>query len=328
MVNYCPSFLTFNFRAPERPTKMTQISFLKDSHRNLRTEDQFYPGASDLRNAFLGRFSTPLKASEDRFCWDFWVVPRQYRLLRTPAESFFGPKLFNPFLGHLLQWGRQNLGCQMISHPWLSAYIDGCHQSLHSDVPHGPWSFVYSLTPWKERAFTGGETLLTRTKLLNYFGEVRHDQSDEAESFIQKVEPKMNRLTLFDPRYPHGVERVQNVEDLSQARLVIHGWFTEPRPMLEGTLTFKKIAQPLDRLADHIISSIEPEQVYGLLSTRFEIDSNGKISSAKILCNHLIDDRGTVLANSKLKSTLQNLEVSFPKSAGRTTLTLPVEFKR
>ena len=307
---------------------MSRVSFLPNSHRNLRTQDHFYPEYRALRQLYVDRFAHPLRATEDRFCWDFWVVPDQYRLLRTPAEAFFGKKLFSPFLNHLLMWGRKNLGCQMISHPWLSAYIDGCYQNLHSDVPHGPWSFVYSLTPWRERKFSGGETLLTRPKLLNYFQELHHDQSDETEQFIEKVPPQMNRLTLFDPRYPHGVERVNNVEDLSQARLVIHGWFTEPRPMLEGALDFKKIAKPMDLMANGLIQMIEPEQSFGLLSVRFKIARSGKIEETKVLCNHLINSSGEVLSSAQIKKTIQNLEVVFPKSSGTTELTLPIEFKK
>ena len=311
---------------------MTKIIHSKDSLQNLHIEDQFYYGAHTLRDTFTTRFENPLHATSDRFCWDYWRVPDQYRLLRTPAESFFGTKPFKPFLEHLLNWGRSNLGCQMISHPWLSAYIDGCYQSLHSDVPHGPWSFVYSLTPWNTRKFTGGETVIAKPKLLRYFQEVTHHQSDEHAQLFQKVEPKFNRLTVFDPRYPHGVQSVKGEEDLLASRLVIHGWFTEPRPMLEGTLPFKKIMKPLDLLALSIIHLIEPLKYSGLLSIRFHILGSGKIGSAQVLCAHLINPMGETLhktaLNKMLLQALMNNEIIFPKSNGPTTLTLPIEFKK
>ncbi len=41
-------------------------------------------------------------------------------------------------------------------------------QELHTDAPHGPWAFVLSLTP-EPRAFAGGETLLMRPRVLNYW---------------------------------------------------------------------------------------------------------------------------------------------------------------
>lgn len=41
-------------------------------------------------------------------------------------------------------------------------------QELHTDAPHGPWAFVLSLTP-AERAFAGGETLIMKPHVLNYW---------------------------------------------------------------------------------------------------------------------------------------------------------------
>ena len=46
--------------------------------------------------------------------------------------------------------------------------------------------------------------------------------------------PLFNRLTVFDPRYPHGVRLVEGVQDPLKARLVLHGWFTEPVPFFDG----------------------------------------------------------------------------------------------
>jgi hypothetical protein len=311
---------------------MEKVLLTPTALQNVRIEDNFYPQAKKLRKAFDDRFANPLRATPERFCWDYWLVPQQYKLLRTPAEAFFGDKLFQPFLAHLLQWGRENLGCQMISHPWLSLYLDGCYQSLHSDVPHGPWSFVYSLTPWSTRTFRGGETLLAKPKLLRYFQEVSHEHSDEHENFFQKIEPAMNRLTVFDPRYPHGVQEVKGEEDLLKGRLVIHGWFTEPRPMLAGALTFKQILKSLDQLANHLIQQLEPSQFYGLLSLKFRVQTSGKIQSTEVLCGHLVNGQGDSLPMPLLKTIIRAImegnEIQFPKARGMSTITLPIEFKR
>ena len=312
---------------------MTKIKLLPHALSNLRIEDRFYSKASQLRNQFTARFENPYSTQANRFCWDYWEIPEHYRLLRTPAESFFGKKEFAPFLSHLLEWGRQNLGCQMISHPWLSAYFDGCYQSLHSDVPHGPWSFVYSLTPWQNRKFTGGETLLAKPKLLRYFQDIDSTRSDEQAQFFQKIEPQFNRLTVFDPRYPHGVQQIKGEENLLASRLVIHGWFTEPRPMIEGSLTFKQILKPLDSLAISILGHLEPLKYTGLLSIKIEILPSGAVSQLSILCGHLTHPlNGEIIPAPLLKKLLLSHFVKneklFPKSSGKTWLTLPLEFNR
>lgn len=52
------------------------------------------------------------------------------------------------------------------------------------------------------------------------------------------VEPEFNRLTVFDPRLPHGVRPVRGTQDPREARLVLHGWFTEPTPFFTGKYFF------------------------------------------------------------------------------------------
>ncbi len=42
-----------------------------------------------IQLALMCRFRDPLKTTGDRFVWDYWHVPNQYTLLRTPADQFF-----------------------------------------------------------------------------------------------------------------------------------------------------------------------------------------------------------------------------------------------
>jgi hypothetical protein len=301
------------------------LHFRDSALEPISTLSDFYPKARILRTQFEKTFSNPLHANVDRFCWDYWSVPNQYRLLRTPADSFFEPKSFHLFLSHLLNWGRRNLGCQMISKPWLSAYIDGSFQNLHSDVPHGPFSFVYSLTPWKHRTFTGGETLVTKPRLLRYFSELNPKVSHEEKDFFTRIPAHFNQLTVFDPRYPHGVERVQGVESVLESRLVIHGWFTDPRPMIEGSLTVKKVQKSLDEVAHFLLHEFSLLPYSGLFSVRFQIKASGEIAKADILACHLVDGAGQTLARAKVANLLASLgDYRFPKSRGQTEITLPL----
>ncbi len=56
---------------------------------------------------------------------------------------------------------------------------------------------------------------------------------------VTAVEPAFNRLTLFDPRLPHGVRAVEGTRDLRRGRLVVTGWFTEPTPFFNGALLLR-----------------------------------------------------------------------------------------
>ena len=309
---------------------MTYIRFQKNSLDSVRIEDSFYSKGRELRSYYEQQFKNPLQAHSKRFCWDYWHVPEQYRLLRTPAQNFFGDKLFQPFLAHLLAWGRTHLGCQMISHPWLSAYVNDSFQDIHSDIPHGPWSFVYSLTPWRQRKFSGGETFVARPRLLNYYQEYSSDHSDESKDLIQKIAPDQNRLVVFDPRYPHGVTRVNGVEDLLDARLVIHGWFTEPRPMIEGALSTKKAIPALDQVATFLLDSFSKTDLSGIFCVRIQISAAGKTDSIDVLTSHLIHSQTGKAASKKWVQTLLSActTFTFPKSSGTTKITLPIEIKK
>ena len=66
-----------------------------------------------------------------RFVWDYWHVPEQYTLLRTPADQFFPEEDYQRLEDALLDYGEQQLGCRGISPIWLSYYVDGCRQVTH-----------------------------------------------------------------------------------------------------------------------------------------------------------------------------------------------------
>jgi len=137
--------------------------------RSALIVDNFAPEAKPLRAVFDERFRKPRSTRGDRFVWDWWHVPGQYTHLRTPAWTYFPRALYQAFHRGLVAWGREVLGCHDISPPWLSCYVDGCRQELHGDLPHGPWAFVMSLTRWRGRRFSGGETVLVRDEVLDFW---------------------------------------------------------------------------------------------------------------------------------------------------------------
>lgn len=271
-------------------------------------EDNFYSRAPGLRSYFEGVFENPHRARAERFCWDFWHVPRQYTLLRTPAYQFFPQAIYEPFHRYLVKWGRENLGCHDISPTWLSCYVEGCRQEIHRDLPHGPLAFVFSLTRWKQRRFSGGETFLL----------TGDEQALEREDLLTEIEPKFNRLTLFDPSIPHGVNEVRGVQDPAEGRLVIHGWFVQPRPFLVGGLRAGQVQQALEgQLPEILERALPPGSIRpGFASFRLIISRAGKVQSVEAL----VDTAG---AARPLRKALFGL--TFPGSNATTRLTLPIQ---
>ena len=239
--------------------------------RNLVIVDDFAREARALRAVFDERFADPRSTRGDRFVWDWWHVPGQYTALRTPAWQYFPKPLYERFHRRLVAWGRQTLGCHDISPPWLSCYVDGCRQELHGDLPHGPWAFVYSLA--LRRGFAGGQTLLVRDEVLDYWDGFTSTRSIEERELVRAIEPKFGRLIAFDPRIPHGVRTVTGTRDPREGRLVIHGWFVQPRPFVTGPLVVRELS---DHAADlgRVIGNVP---LAGLLALAFDVERTGRV---------------------------------------------------
>lgn len=303
-------------------------------HKHILIQKNFSQVATPLRKAFDVNFENPRSTHQDRFVWDYWHVPNQYTALRTPAWTYFQEDLYMQLHEEIVLWGRRNLGCWDISPPWMTCYVEGCKQELHSDVPHGPWAFVFSLTPakkWSQRKFTGGETRIFKPSVLNYWQNFSESKDRELHSFVDHVESPFNQLTVFDPRYPHGVTEVRGTQNPAEGRLVIHGWFTEPKTYLEGPLNTqsKKVESILDETFDHVVAlvqELQQEQILlqGVMSLQLQVLPNGQVESCHFATCNVLDQYGETpkLFQKELKKIY--LQLNFPKTNGKTLITLPL----
>lgn len=290
--------------------------------------DQFSPFAEKLRTLFDKNFADPRQTHMQRFQWDYWHVPNQYTLVRTPAYQYFPKSIYMGFHKHLVHWGRQHLGCWDITPPWMSFYVEGCKQELHSDVPHGPWAFVYSLT-LDAKKFKGGETLILKPEVLSYWNHFSAQKDHEADSFIKKIPVKFNRLTVFDPRFPHGVSEVKGTNDPREARLVIHGWFTQPKTYINGFLPPKKtenlLNQAFQRTNDLVYHFDQKGvSVFGTLSVYLKVNRLGKVTEARFLTNSLLSKEGRRIPAIEKAILTVYKEITFSPAKGISELTIPL----
>ncbi|MBX5482046.1 MAG: hypothetical protein IRZ16_09455 [Myxococcaceae bacterium] len=301
-------------------------------HRSVVIVDRFFEGAVALRAHFDRRFARPREATADRFVWDWWHVPGQYTALRTPAYHYFPKRAYDAFHQRLVWWGRRTLGCHDVSPPWLSCYVDGCEQQLHGDLPHGHWAFVFSLTRWQTRRFRGGETLLLRDDVLDWWSGFRSTRSVEEPDVLRAVPSKFNRLVAFDPRIPHGVRRVEGTKDPREGRLVIHGWFLQPRPFVEGPLPVRALQQQIDeqvspRLEEALGGGLP---VAGLLSLGFLVAPDGGVQKLRVLCDTTRVPRPLERERHELvRVALRAVgSLKFPGHRRASRVTLPLVFER
>lgn len=294
--------------------------------------DDFTPTARALRRHFDERFEEPRSTRGDRFVWDLWNVPGQYTALRTPAWAYFPKALYERFHQQLVWWGRRVLGCHDVSPPWLSCYVNGCEQRLHGDLPHGHWAFVFSLTGWKQRRFEGGETLLLRDEVLDFWPTFSSVRVQEEPELVEAIAPQFNRLTVFDPRLPHGVRRVDGSMDPRAGRLVVHGWFVQPRPFIEGPLTTRALEKAIEALTGEVIQPrLEAgASLSGLLSIGFRVNPHGTVGAVQVLSDTTRSTRDQEPQRRALvRAVSERLgELRFGPQRGISRVTLPLVFER
>ena len=315
--------LAGDIEIPERPT-------------HVRAVDGFLPAAdaASLRKVFDDHHDDPKRTHEYRFVWDYWHVPGQYTLLRTPAADYFPEAQYRELESTLLTFAREQLGCAGITPVWLSCYVDGCRQELHADVPHGPWAFVLSLTDWKARKFTGGETLILKPETLDYWRGFDADAVVERESLARLVEPEFNRLVVFDPRLPHGVPVVEGVRDPREGRLVIHGWFNDPEPHFTGGLTAAEAEPVLMDILPPLYETLgELPRARGVVAVRAHVRPDGTVERTEYTADSLVPAPGGEDANPteirdaimlEIAGTL--MDATFPAAEEPSVITLPVVF--
>jgi len=311
---------------------------------HLHISDDFLPAglAERLRGSFDERFADPKEGGPERFAWDYWHVPDQYNLLRTPAKAYFSEEDYRELEDALLAYGQDKLGCSRMTPAWLSCYVDGCYQNFHADNPHGPWAFVLSLTRSADR-FEGGATTIMKPSVLEYWRSYDSSKGCEFGDVFDTVAPQFNRLTVFDPRIPHGVSRVRGTQDPREGRLVLHGWYADPTPFFDGALDEDTVQGALSECLEKIGEELQQmPPANGMLSIRIKVLEDGSVESLDWLSDTLVPIPGApVLALDGasveppedarqliLEVIVENLaEVAFPKAEGATEITIPFLFQ-
>lgn len=298
--------------------------------RSLLVLDRFAPEAPALRAAFDARHADPRSTRPDRFVWDWWHVPGQYTALRTPAWTYFPRSTYESFHRRLVRWGRRVLGCHDVSPPWLSCYVEGCGQELHGDLPHGPWAFVLSLTRWDRRTFRGGETLLLRDEVLDHWSGFRSHRGLEVADLFLEVEPRFGRLAVFDPRIPHAVRTVTGTRDPRAGRLVVHGWFVQPRPFVEGPLPAAALAARIGDLTGEVSAALAGLPLAGLLSLGIAVTPSGRVGPVRVLSDTTRAPSGAERERRRALARIRRAVTRwrFPRRRGASWITLPLVFER
>jgi hypothetical protein len=291
--------------------------------------DDFMPSteAEKMRAAIEAHFGNPYDHSaKTHMIWNYWHVPKLYTYLRSLPEIVVGPQLSEAFKTLLLTWTSETLGLAGTKPSYISLYVDGCRQSQHNDAKNGRFGFVYSLTK-NLRKTSGGETLIWRED--DYFATRMH-RACASDAFFDSIEPRFNRLLVFDDRLPHAVQLVEGNMDPLEGRVVIHGHVMEGGPVVRGPVPHETVSRIADQLADEYARALGNSITiyHGPASVRFTVRPDGSVADAHILLDRVrrLPGEGPRVQEMLAELVGRISRLWFPACSEETTITLPFGF--
>ncbi|MEO7655076.1 MAG: hypothetical protein ABIS23_05265 [Sphingomicrobium sp.] len=285
--------------------------------------DDFLPEevAFALRSDIDAHFADPGVHNADHQLWNYWYVPESYTYLRTNPEKVISQDKMDAFVQALSRWAAVNLGFASVTWPFLSLYVPGCSQVLHNDSTNGRMGFVYSLTR-NDRKTIGGETIVMQDKDLF---RAYLDQAAAGSALFDRIEPRFNRLVLFDDRVPHAVQRVEGSMDPVEGRFVLHGHISEAGVIAQGGLHADQVKAVTDAAMRDLRQRASPS-VKGPLVVRLTISAHGSVDGIRPILDRLAssENEETGLLRDAVMDTLS--AARFPTTTAATTANVPLIF--
>jgi hypothetical protein len=262
--------------------------------RHWMVVPEFFGAVDEMRRAYDARFSDPMALSSDRFVWDYWHIPDMFTYLRALPQVVFSKQLLCSFMTRLRAWGNERLACRNVYLPLLNCHIHDCWHNLHSDAEKGPWAYVFSLTNWDTREFSGGETLILNPDGLDQW-KASPGMTNTAVYF-SAVAPRYNQLTVFDARLPHSVRRVEGPRDPRKGRVALAGWFTDPGTVTSSTVEREGNVSHFETCKIEIQAILNGfNDVAGMLVVHLRVAADGVVEVAEITVNSLVHSRAGTL---------------------------------
>jgi hypothetical protein len=287
--------------------------------------DNFLPDelARGMREAIDRHFADPYKQNAAQHqVWNYWYVPDMYTFLRTAPERVIPGELVQRFQSALTDWAWETLGLGYVTAPYLSLYVDGCSQSIHNDATNGRFGYVYSLTR-DGRDTRGGETIvyhegdLYRTMLTTMTGG--------RGGLYEMIEPRFNRLAIFDDRMPHGVNRIEGTMDPVHGRLVLHGHISETGPGTKGPLVPAQIGPVVEDAANQGLAAFDMAcDPHGPVVVRLVIEPDGSVGDARLVLDRLAFPDGASTDGMAEAILAAARRATFPAADAATEAIVPV----
>jgi len=197
--------------------------------------------------------------------------------------------------------------------------VPGCLQGLHNDSTNGRLGYVFSLTR-NDRMTIGGETVIVHDRDLF---RTSLDKAQAGIDLFDLVDPRFNRLTLFDDRIPHAVQRIEGPMDPLEGRFVLHGHLSEAGVVARGDLSADAVQERVSGAVEDLRASVGGG-VRGPLVMSLQIDQYGRVGDIRPLLDRMVSDAD--LDNVRDAVTARLGAVRFPAMPEATRANIPLIF--
>lgn len=282
----------------------------------------FFEQAEDMREALDARFKDAYAHSIN---WHYFCDPQKYAYLRALPQDVFPKEVFDRFMQRLRAWCMENLGLMPVDLPYLNMMVDGCRLGLHSDFHNGAFGYVFSLTRWENRNFSGGETLLLRDGIPSY---KRHHVHGDV--LYELVPAHFNQLLVFDDRIVHATPTIEGSMDPLHARIALVGHIRAISPVVSGSMPAAEVRKVMLQALPHVRARIaNVKDVQGTITYRLVVGPSGGVESMTTLTDNLVTpvsgyDRSEAVG--AVRAAVQQVigGLKFAASTGTSVVTLPV----
>lgn len=282
----------------------------------------FFEEAEAMRETLDACFKN---AYTDSINWHYFCDPRMYTYLRTAPQRVFPKPVFERFMHRLRRWCMENLGLTPMNLPYLHLMVNGCKLGLHSDFHNGAWGYVYSLTRWENRRFSGGETLLLRDGVPSYKKHHVH-----GEVLYELIPAHFNQLLVFDDRIVHATPTIEGSMDPLDGRIALVGHIRATSPLVSGSIQWAEARRVVLEALPHLRDRIRNyKDVQGTVTYRLAIAATGAVESVTMLTDNVVTpftgyDRSDAVASVKsiIQQTIAGLK--FPAATDKSAVIVPV----
>ncbi len=172
--------------------------------------------------------------------------------------------------------------------------------------------------------------MLLRDEVLDFWHDFRSVRAVEESELLRAIEPRFDRLTVFDPRIPHGVRTVTGTRDPREGRLVIHGWFVQPRPFVRGPLPVRTRSTRIEELGAQLGGWLGELPIAGVLALAFDVDRRGAVRDLRVLSDTTrvphADARARVRLVRRMRQSVAGWEFGHQRAPSKVTM--PIVFER